>query len=87
MIFKNTRYVSDDGMNLNYFEQADCPAGHKPMVKIQGIIQIETEMGLMPVEFPFPIGTTLLDAFANFESTARAYVERVKEDAPRVLAP
>lgn len=83
MIYKITRYVDDDGKNINVFKDKNSEK-----VKIQGVVHLETPMGMIPIEFPFDESITTPEAaFAIFEETAHKYIEKMREEAPRIIRP
>lgn len=86
MIFKVTRFVDDDGKNINVFEQTD-PKVANPMIRIQGVVHLETPMGMIPIEFPFEDVKDPSEAFRVFEETAKRYIDKMKEEAPRIITP
>lgn len=87
MIFKVSRFVDDDGKNINVFEQVDA-GNEEPIIKIQGVVHLETPMGMIPIEFPFDESIKKpSEAFSVFEETAKNYINKMKEEAPRIITP
>ncbi len=88
MIYEIKRFTTEDGKNLSMMCQVDFVEPEVPKIKFRGAVYLETPMGMMPVEFPFPENiVTLKEAFAVFEEVATAHVRKMQEDSPRVQIP
>ena len=88
MIYYEVRKFISEGKHIYCFVQLENDIETGVPDRFQGVAHIETPEGVMPIEFPFPPHVTTPEmAFAEFEHAAMAHLERLKEEAPKILTP
>ncbi len=82
MIYEIKKLVNEENLVILYSVPFQMAEG-KP--RIQGVIQMQTPVGLVPIEFDFPPEIQTPEAaFAAFKDTANAWVKQMEDERPRV---